>query len=348
MQKLTADEVWEDYLRKVNLEHRGGVLREYLRILGLFRRFLGADHPTTEKAREYLQRFTQRSRNTQARYTDIINGILDWCREEKVNRVRTPKHQPRYIPESEFDTFFATISAKKTHKATIARDILMFELQDAAGMRCAEIHALIVNDLFLDGRHQREPYLIAHGKGDKDRPIPLTIEMAEQLRSFVKGKRPDESVFGLKAKTIVNKFGTWRQKAGVSLTAHDLRRHFATDLNDLGVRLTTTQQLMGHSDISTTQRYMAVPPKSARQAIELRARRRNGVAERGLSRTSSPFPGDPAATSRDPWVAALEVMLDPANLIEALKPGGAEDVQFDRLSATVVPKVLRGASPEET
>lgn len=275
MQQFTVDEIWESYLRKVKLEHRGQVLEEYLRILGHFRTFLGADRPTAEKAREYLQRFTERSRNTQARYTDIINGVLLWCGEGKVKRVKTPKRKPRYISESEYDTFFARISNKKSHKGTIPRDVLMYQLMDATGMRCAEIASLKVNDLFLDGRYLKEPYLIAHGKGDKDRPIPLTLEMAQTLRSFIKGKRPDETVFGLKTRTVINKFATWKQKAGVSITAHDLRHHFATDLSDLGVNIRVTQELLGHEDVTTTERYIAVPPKAARVAIELRKRKRN-------------------------------------------------------------------------
>ncbi|GAI22367.1 unnamed protein product, partial [marine sediment metagenome] len=43
MQQFTADEICESYLRKVKLEHSGQVLKEYLRILGHFRIFLGAD-----------------------------------------------------------------------------------------------------------------------------------------------------------------------------------------------------------------------------------------------------------------------------------------------------------------
>ena len=106
----------------------------------------------------------------------------------------------------------------------------MFQMMDVAGMRCTEVADPNIRDLFLDSRYRREPYLIAHGKGDNDRAIPLTVGMAEELQFFVKGKRPDEAVFGLKTKTIINKFGTWKKKAGVSLTAHDLHQHFATIL----------------------------------------------------------------------------------------------------------------------
>ena len=49
----------------------------------------------------------------------------------------------------------------------------------------------------------------------------------------------------------------------------------------------------------------------------------------------------------DPWVAALKVILDPANLVEALKSESVEDVQLDVLPNTAVSRVLRVASPEE-
>jgi site-specific recombinase XerD len=88
--------------------------------------------------------------------------------------------------------------------------------------------------------------------------------------------RPEQSVFGLKARSVVNKFYVWKRKAGVSISAHDLRRRFATDLDSAGVRMTVTQQLMGHEDVSTTQRYIAVPTDVARQAIELRTSTADG------------------------------------------------------------------------
>jgi site-specific recombinase XerD len=92
-----------------------------------------------------------------------------------------PKCHARYIQQSEFDIFFATISTKKTHKATIVRDRLMFDLQDDTGMRCSEIAAVKKLDLFLEGPYLDQPYLVSHGKGDKDRMIPLTLDMAVRL-----------------------------------------------------------------------------------------------------------------------------------------------------------------------
>jgi len=112
----------------------------------------------------------------------------------------------------------------------------MFDLQDAAGMRCAEVADLKKYDLFLDGAHRSQPYLVAHGKGGKDRVIPLTLEMATRLRDFTKDKSSEESVFGLKVRSVVDKFYRRKRKASVSISAHDLRRRFATDLDSLGVK----------------------------------------------------------------------------------------------------------------
>jgi len=348
LRTVSVDQLYESYFDKLKLEHGGRVLQEYLRVINLFREFLGTDLPSVEKARQYLGRFTSRSLNTRARYTDIVNGLLDWCGEAKVERVKVPKRCARYIPQSEFDTFFATISTKKTHKATIGRDRLMFDLQDATGMRCAEVADLKKYDLFLDGAHRSQPYLVAHGKGGKDRVIPLTLEMATRLRDFTKDKSSEESVFGLKVRSVVDKFYRWKRKASVSISAHDLRRRFATDLDSLGVNITTTQQLLGHEDVSTTQRYVAVPSEAARQAIELRTRRRGAAAGQEVDhhgdRLLTP---DIGGGGGDPWVAALKVMLDPANLIAALNSENVEDVQLNVLPTTAVSRALQGASPEE-
>ena len=196
-------------------------------------------------------------------------------------------------------------------------------------MRCAEVADLNKCDLFLDGPHRSQPYLVAHGKGGKDRVIPLTLEMATRLRDFTKDMRPEELVFGLKVRSIVDKFYRWKSKASVSISAHDLRRRFATDLDSLGVKITTTQQLLGHEDVSTTQRYVAVPSEAARQAIELRTRRRGAAASQVNYHNDRLLTSDTGSRGGDPWVAALKVLLDPANLIEALNSESVEDVQLN-------------------
>jgi site-specific recombinase XerD len=94
----------------------------------------------------------------------------------------------------------------------------MFQAMDAAGLRCDEVATLRVYDLFLDGCYREEPYLIAYGKGDKDRAIPLTAEVAQILLLFIKDKRTKDLVFGLKTKSAINKFYVWKQKAGASIS----------------------------------------------------------------------------------------------------------------------------------
>ena len=121
-----------------------------------------------------------------------------------------------------------------------------------------------------------------------------------------------------------------------------------TDLDSLGVNITTTQQLLGHEDVSTTQRYVAVPSEAARQAIELRTRRRGAAAGQEVDHHGDRLlTSDTGGGDSDPWVAELKVMLDPANLIEALNSENVEDVQLNVLPTTAVSRALQGASPEE-
>ncbi len=270
MEKNSVDKTWENYQNKVKLEHDGQVRQEYLRVIGHFRSYCGEKPATTEVARDYLQRFLNLSRNTRSRYTDIINGVLKAFGQEKVTRVKVPKREPKYIPGEEFATFFEALRNRKKYKQTITRDVLLFRLMDATGLRSNEAATLRVCDLFLDGHYENDPYLVAHGKGSKDRSIPLIREMAQELKAIIKDKKPEDLVFGLKAKSIVNKFYEWKKKAGVSLSSHDLRRHFATELNASGADIRTTQQLMGHLYIETTQGYIGLPQQTTREAIQRR------------------------------------------------------------------------------
>jgi hypothetical protein len=95
-------------------------------------------------------------------------------------------------------------------------------------------------------------------------------------------------------------FGSRRQ-------AH-LYRHFETDMGELGVNIRTTQQLMGYEDVTTTERYMAVPSTAARAAIELRGKKQN-IAE--------------------PIMVDLSKALNPANLVQALTP--VEEIDLAKL-----------------
>lgn len=146
------------------------------------------------------------------------------------------------------------------------RDRTMLEVMYATGMRVSELLNLKRASVNLETR-----YVIAYGKGAKERLIPLgraAIQFLEKyLREvrplFVKNGREDDSLFLTIRGTGMTRQRFWQiikeygVKAGIQkpLTPHILRHSFATHMLDNGADLRTVQELLGHSDISTTQIY---------------------------------------------------------------------------------------------
>lgn len=156
------------------------------------------------------------------------------------------------------------------------RDRTMLELLYATGMRVSEMINLNLSDINLNMK-----YVIAFGKGSKERIIPLGKTAVSYLDTYLNVVRPrfvhinnmEErhlflTVYG-KGMTrqrfwqIIKEYG---KKAGIrkELSPHILRHSFATHLLDNGADLRSVQELLGHSDISTTQIYTHLTNKRLR------------------------------------------------------------------------------------
>jgi site-specific recombinase XerD len=130
-------------------------------------------------------------------------------------------------------------------------------------MRRSELADLVVEHIYED-------YLMVRkGKGLKDRMIPLLPDLADRLHKFNKGKNRNESVFGLKAVSITNKVTIFAKKAGVNIHTHSFRHKYATELIRRGANIRTVQELMGHSNINTTQGYAAVTNTDLIETVKL-------------------------------------------------------------------------------
>ncbi|MBV1751654.1 MAG: tyrosine-type recombinase/integrase, partial [Desulfarculus sp.] len=148
------------------------------------------------------------------------------------------------------------------------RNRAMLELMYAAGLRVSEVISLGVGDVqFQVG------CLLVHGKGDKERLVPVHETALKVLKDYLegprtrllKGKRREE-VFLNNRGDGLSRMGLWKiihkhlQKAGINgpVTPHTLRHTFATHLLEGGADLRSVQLMLGHSDISTTQVYTHV------------------------------------------------------------------------------------------
>lgn len=155
------------------------------------------------------------------------------------------------------------------------RDRTMLEVLYATGMRVSELINLTLERVDLNMK-----YIIAFGKGSKERIVPLGSVAAEFLQQYLEKVRLKLTHAGRNTNIVFLAFGgheltrqrfwqiirAYGRKANINkaLTPHILRHSFATHLLDNGADLRSVQELLGHSDISTTQIYTHLTNKRLR------------------------------------------------------------------------------------
>lgn len=155
------------------------------------------------------------------------------------------------------------------------RDRTMLEVLYATGMRVSELINITLERIDLNMK-----YIIAFGKGSKERIVPLGSVAAEFLQHYLEKVRPKLTHAGRNTNIVFLAFGgheltrqrfwqiirAYGRKANINkaLTPHILRHSFATHLLDNGADLRSVQELLGHSDISTTQIYTHLTNKRLR------------------------------------------------------------------------------------
>lgn len=155
------------------------------------------------------------------------------------------------------------------------RDRTMLEVLYATGMRVSELINLTLERVDLNMK-----YIIAFGKGSKERIVPLGSVAAEFLQQYLEKVRLKLTHKDRNTNIVFLAFGgheltrqrfwqiirAYGRKANINkaLTPHILRHSFATHLLDNGADLRSVQELLGHSDISTTQIYTHLTNKRLR------------------------------------------------------------------------------------
>jgi site-specific recombinase XerD len=148
------------------------------------------------------------------------------------------------------------------------RDRALFELIYSSGLRVCEAARLTVGDCDLERRE-----LIVHGKGRRDRLVPISPVARDFLRLYIGERinRLDEPVFRgsrswvadkpMPAENISQRFHTLLSQfgmAGLGRSTHAIRHSTATHLLDHGASIRHVQELLGHKNIDTTVRYTQV------------------------------------------------------------------------------------------
>ena len=189
----------------------------------------------------------------------VRRGVVARNVAREVRAPRLPKKLVSFLP---VDEAIALVEAQPLGGASRARDVAILELLYATGLRVSELVSLDLDDVDrLDGTVR------VLGKGRKERIVPFGGKAARALdvylarRSAARGPLFVNARGGrLTARSIHALVRRGARAVGIArrVSPHTLRHSFATHLLDAGADLRAIQELLGHSRLSTTQRYTHV------------------------------------------------------------------------------------------
>ena len=143
-----------------------------------------------------------------------------------------------------------------------------------SGLRVSELCNLKISDIDL----RRSLIIVRGGKGAKDRIVPIPRALLKEIEDYLK-MRNDNSEYllveerrnkkdKLSPKTVWYILDKYGKKAGIKVTPHMLRHSFATHMLENGIDIRVIQEILGHSNLSTTQIYTKVTVEHLRRAQE--------------------------------------------------------------------------------
>jgi integrase/recombinase XerD len=199
---------------------------------------------------------------------------------------------PAVLSEAQVE---ALLAAPDVTEPRGRRDRAMLELLYATGLRVSELVGLRLGQLHLDGG-----FLVAFGKGGKERVVPVGERAELWVRGYLANERPQaaraggprhDAVFVNARGVAMTRQGFWKilraygLAVGVpELSPHVLRHSFATHLLEHGADLRAVQTMLGHADISTTQIYTHIHQQRLRSVYDRFHPRASGVpAARGAA-----------------------------------------------------------------
>jgi integrase/recombinase XerD len=196
-----------------------------------------------------------------------LEGVLADNQAELLGTQKLWQRVPTVLSQSEIE---ALLTAPRAPRPWWRRDRALLELLYATGCRVSELSMLRPRDV-----HLKERYCLCHGKGDKQRMVPLGGKAVAAVEAYLEHERPKLADRGgtpsqflllssrggrLRRERIWELIKLYAKVAGCSdeLSPHSMRHSFATHLLAGGADLRQVQEMLGHASIATTQIYTHV------------------------------------------------------------------------------------------
>lgn len=195
--------------------------------------------------------------------------VNEYCKNNPtltLEQPKIPKKLPKVMSVQEIETILNQ-DLNKTEKVII-------EMLYGCGLRVSELVNMKINDFDLNSK-----YLTAYGKGSKERIVPLGSKAVDAIKKYLPERDYILQKFRIDSKhLLINQKGreinrqdiynfihSQGQKIHKGISPHTLRHSFATHLLENGADLRVVQELLGHSDVSTTQLYTHISKKRLKE-----------------------------------------------------------------------------------
>lgn len=274
---------WVDFfddLKNVRGRSQNTVLA-YRRDLELFAEFK-EKHRDIKEIYQFMTK-SKLSTRSQARIISSIRTYYKYCQKmgDKIpdlTQLRPPKVKaklPSALTFEDFKTLKEASTVDDPYKS--ARNHITLTLLFGLGCRVTELIQFNLIDF-----HESDAWLKVLGKGGKERVVPLTDHLLQELKVYLRQVRPHLAKDGENS-ILVNDRGkrpsrvdiwrwldAWSKRAGFAKTIHphQFRHGCATALLDSGADLRSIQKLLGHSSIQTTQIYTTVSTRKMQETVD--------------------------------------------------------------------------------
>ena len=224
----------------------------------------------------YLQNLADRklARSSQARQMSSLHSFFRFLTRRKFIQIdptqgialrRGEKKLPEFFYENELKQVFDSL---KGNQPLTVRNLALFELFYATGMRVSEVSNLTLHQIDLNLQT-----ILVHGKGNKDRYVAFDDHTKKSLVKYLEDARPNLLKDDAEHHVFLSNLGKPLSKRGIEYVMqktfnqagisgkvhpHELRHTFATAMLNNGADLRSVQELLGHSSLSATQIYTHV------------------------------------------------------------------------------------------
>lgn len=205
----------------------------------------------------------------------VLEKELEQDPTELLESPKIPNRLPQVLSVDEIDRIQAAIDLSKPEGV---RDHCIIEVLYSCGLRISELTNLPISNLFLD-----DGFIRVHGKGNKERLVPISPKAIRELRTWLDIRKHIEIQSGHEDYVFVSRtrgkklsrislfvfIKDYARKAGITkeISPHTFRHSFATHLVEGGANLRAVQDMLGHEDLGTTEIYMHMDTAHLREEI---------------------------------------------------------------------------------